>query len=224
MKGRYFRVSKFVTWNPDATKGSKWVKLSTKITQFGEDVRELSDAAKLTLVMLFAAAPAQNNVFPNEAMALKVILGIQEIELDELYDGEFIDVVDEQQYFAGVEPAEVSEKKKRQSQVDEFLEAWNDMARICGLRERTRLKYGGAVWKKLMTRLKDPEWAARYKEALELIPQLPMLTGEKEIGNSKWRANVDWFLAPPSVDAIFNGKYGTALPAGGVFADEEIDI
>lgn len=224
MRGRYFRVSKFLRWNPDATKGSKWVKLSTKITQFGEDVRGLSDAAKLTLFVLFAAAPAQNNIFPNDEVALKVLLGIETIELDELLEMEFVDLVDEQQYFAGVEPLEVSEKRQQEAKVDKLREAWNEMARICGLKERTRVKYRSAIWKMILTRFKDAEWVVQYPQALELIPQLKMLTGEKKIGESQWRANLDWFIKPPSVDSILNGKYGSPLPAEGVFGGEDESV
>lgn len=225
MRGRYFRVSKFLRWNPDATKGSKWVKLSTKIIQFGEDTRQLSDAAKLTFVMLIAAAPAQSNIFPNDEASLKVLLGIETIELDELLEMEYLDLVDEQQHFDGIEPIEVSEKRQQQVKVDELVEAWNEMARLCGLKERTRVKYRGAVWKTILTRLKDDEWLIQYPQALELIPQLKMLTGEKKIGESQWRAHLDWFIKPHSVHSILNDKYGTPNLAGEVFGEhDKIDI
>ena len=224
MDGRYFRVATFEKWNPNVTPGSKWVQLSTKIVMYGEDFRETSDAAKLTFLALLAAAPKQRNVFPNETEALRVILGIEAIKLDELLDGEYISVIDEQSYFEGYEAPEVAQLKVDRAHVDELIAAWNEMASMCNLTPRTRVKYRGSVWKQIMKRFSEPDWVENYKEALDRIPHLQMLTKAGSTGTSNWRANFDWFSKPESVDRILNGKYGEPLPSAGVYYDDDIDI
>ncbi|KKM71912.1 hypothetical protein LCGC14_1425840, partial [marine sediment metagenome] len=65
MDGNYFRVATFERSNPKVTPGSKWVRLETRIIDYAEDFRDVSDAAKLTFLCLLAAAPKAKNIFPN---------------------------------------------------------------------------------------------------------------------------------------------------------------
>ena len=209
---------------PQWTTGSSWVKLATRVTDYTEDFRDISDAGKLTFFTLLAAAPKQNNVFPNTMDSLHDILGIATIELDELLKGEFIEIVNEQQMFDGFEPPIVTENTKNQEDIDTLVTAWNEMAQLCGLSERTRVKYRGAVYKSIVTRFKEPEWVADYPRALEAIPGLELLTKPGSIGTRKWRANFDWFVQIRSVEMIMNGKYGTPEQKEGMYVNDDNDI
>lgn len=222
MDGNYFRVATFERTNPKITPGSKWVRLETRIIDYTEDFRGVSDAAKLTFLCLLAAAPKVKNIFPNRIEALRELLGIETIALDELKDGEFIDIVDEQQTFDGFEPPVVAEIRKNQADIDVLLGKWNDMARTCGLVERTRIKHRGSVYKAIVSRFKNEEWVAKYPVALDAIPGLELLTKPGSIGTAKWRANFDWFVATNSVDMILNGKYGIPANDTGMHHDEDI--
>ncbi|KKN00447.1 hypothetical protein LCGC14_1137810, partial [marine sediment metagenome] len=154
--------------------------------------------------------------------ALREMLGIETIALDELQEGEFIDIVDGQQTFDGFEPPVVAENKKNQADIDLLLGQWNEMARSCGLAERLRIKYRSSVYKKIVLCFKDEEWLAKYRQALDAIPGLELLTKPGSTGTSKWRANFDWFVAPNSVNMILNGKYGLPANTTGMHHDEDI--
>lgn len=224
MDGKFFRLCKFERLNPKTTPGTRFVRLETRILDYSEDFRGVSDAAKLTFLCLCAGAPKHKNVFPNKMDALREILGIEKIELDELLEGEYISVIDEQQYFEGVEPPDVAENRANEMNVDALLSGWNDMARTCGLAERTRVKYRGSIYDRIVSRFKDAEWIERYPQALDALPGLELLTKPGGVGTGKWRANFDWFVNPHSVDMILNGKYGTPVHREGMFVNNENDI
>lgn len=224
MDCQYFRLSSFDKHNPKIKPGSEWVKLFTKMIDHGEDFREISDRAKLTFLALLAAAPKQKNIFPNEPEFLRGVLGLEAIELDELMDGEFIAVVEEQRVFDGFDLPHVAERKLDDDHVDSIMEAWNDMARTCGLQERSRVKYRGKIYKCILTRFKDHEWIENFPTALDAIPGLELLIKAGSVGTRRWRANFDWFVQPNSVDMILNGKYGKPDPKEGMFVNDENDI
>ena len=61
----------------------------------------------------------------------------------------------------------------------------------------------------LAIRLRDPFFAAHWREAIQRTAASPFCTGKSERG---WRANLDWFLTAGSVEKILEGNYD-AKPA-----------
>ena len=224
MDCQYFRLSNFDKHNPKVKPGSEWVKLLTKWIDHGEDFRELSDCAKLTFMALLAAAPKQKNIFPNDPEFLRGVLGLGAIELDELLEGEFIAVVEEQRVFDGFDLPHVAERKLDDEHVNLVMEDWNDMARICGLQVRSRVKYRGNIYKLIRTRFKDAEWVENYPKALDAIPGLEILVKEGSVGTRRWRANFQWFVPLNLVELILNGKYGKPDRKEGMFVNDDNDI
>lgn len=222
MDCKYFRLSKFDKAHPKVTQGTPWVKLYTRSIDHTEDFRGCSDTAKLTFYALLAAAPKSKNIFPNDPEYLAGMLGIESIELDELLEGEFLEVVDEQQYFDGQDPPDVTERKANDALVDLLRCAWNDMANTCALQVRTRVVYQGKVYKTILIRFKDGTWVNLYQQALDSIPGLDMLTKPGASTGRQWRANFDWFIQTNSVNMILDGKYGTPQGREGMHYDDKI--
>ena len=83
-----------------------------------------------------------------------------------------------------------------------FISHWNDMAKAAGLPTIREMTAGRR--KAFRSRWGQPSWRDAWEEALGRIPTAPFLCGENARG---WRASVDWFLRPDSVNGILEGKY-----------------
>lgn len=97
-----------------------------------------------------------------------------------------------------------------------LVDAWNAQAAACGLPKVNRDRFlvsGGRRVRAARARCQDRSWLASYPEALARIPQSNFLLGRDERGREKvgeWRANLEWFVRPETVEAILEGaKYGT---------------
>ena len=88
---------------------------------------------------------------------------------------------------------------------DGLVEVWNEVARANGLPEVRSLT--DKRRKALKARWVKPEWRAHWREALAKIPDSSFLTGVNARG---WRADLDWFLRPDTVQRILEGAYDNA--------------
>jgi len=105
-------------------------------------------------------------------------------------------------------PQEHSSKSEFSTRMEEVLSAWKDLAEHHGLPTVRRLN--PTRRKSLLARVKDSEWWASWREALEKIPKSDFLTGRTK---EQWKANFDFFIRPRTVDSILEGKYDSA-PGG----------
>lgn len=83
----------------------------------------------------------------------------------------------------------------------DVLEAWNDLAKDCGL--PTVKKLNATRKRQLKARLKEntlDEW----KQAFAAIERSPFLKGENKTG---WRASFDFLLQPSSFTKLIEGQY-----------------
>lgn len=84
---------------------------------------------------------------------------------------------------------------------NDVLEAWNDLAKDCGL--PTIKKLNATRKRQLKARLKEntlDEW----KQAFAAIERSPFLRGENKTG---WRASFDFLLQPSSFTKLIEGQY-----------------
>lgn len=84
---------------------------------------------------------------------------------------------------------------------NDVLEAWNDLAKDCGL--PTIKKLNATRKRQLKARLKEntlDEW----KQAFAAIERSPFLKGENKTG---WRASFDFLLQPSSFTKLIEGQY-----------------
>lgn len=87
----------------------------------------------------------------------------------------------------------------------DIFEEWNDLpgipqARTLSEKRKTAIR----------ARMKDQFFAENWRVAMNLIPQIPFLTGSNNRG---WKADLDWFLQPDSVAKIIEGKYTQKQPS-----------
>jgi hypothetical protein len=82
---------------------------------------------------------------------------------------------------------------------EEFLKAWNRCGGFTHCRKMT-----GKRLTALRARAADADWLAHWREALARAAASPFCTGG---GDRGWRADVDWFLRPDTLNKILEGKY-----------------
>lgn len=87
---------------------------------------------------------------------------------------------------------------------EELVKMWNSVDGFAKSRKMTQGRL-----KVLRQRIKDPDWVEHWQEALERISQSDFCTGN---GDQGWRANIDWFLKPDTINAICEGKYDNRKP------------
>ena len=80
----------------------------------------------------------------------------------------------------------------------EFLEAWNSHPFTKCRKLTTGRK------KALSARLKDKDWSASWRKAMDKLAALPGATGTNE---RNWVATIDFFLRPDTVTKIIEGAY-----------------
>lgn len=81
----------------------------------------------------------------------------------------------------------------------EFVrDSWNASGPLPCLRLTEKLR------KAARARLRVPWWSEHWLLALERLPQCRFLWGESDRG---WKADLEWFLKPDSVQKILEGKY-----------------
>lgn len=81
----------------------------------------------------------------------------------------------------------------------EFVrDSWNASGPITCIRLTEKLRRAARA------RLNVPWWSEHWLLALEKLPQCRFLQGDSERG---WRADLEWFLKPDSVQKILEGKY-----------------
>lgn len=83
----------------------------------------------------------------------------------------------------------------------EVREAWNHMARDCGLPEVKKMT--SERERRLLARMRDfdiDDWT----EAIRAIRRSPFLLGDNDRG---WRASFDWLLQPRSLTKLIEGQY-----------------
>lgn len=99
---------------------------------------------------------------------------------------------------------EDEEKPKEKAPVgeDEVFEFWNSHDQLPKIMKASKERKA-----KAKTRLADPFFRERWKEAVSLIPASPFLLGQNDRG---WKADIDWFLKPESLTRIIEGKYNSA--------------
>ena len=85
---------------------------------------------------------------------------------------------------------------------DEVFKLWNSFDQLTKIAKVSKERKA-----KAKTRLGDPFFRERWKEAIALIHASPFLLGHNDRG---WRADIDWFLKPESLTRIIEGKYGSA--------------
>jgi hypothetical protein len=84
----------------------------------------------------------------------------------------------------------------------EFVrDSWNASGPITCIRLTEKLRRAARA------RLKVPWWSEHWLLALERLPQCRFLWGESDRG---WKADLEWFLKPDSVQKILEGKYDNA--------------
>lgn len=83
----------------------------------------------------------------------------------------------------------------------DIADAWNDMARTCGLSQVAKLT--DARRKHLRNRVAE-HGADKIIAAIQRIPQSRFLTGRTGDG---WKANFDWLLQPSSCAKLIEGTY-----------------
>ena len=112
-----------------------------------------------------------------------------------------------------IQPYSRTKERKKKSQTaakppcDDLISAWNELAGEHGLPKiRQFTKRRAAA---LRARWRDKDWRRSWRQALGLIPSRPFLLGKSDRG---WRADIDWFLRPDSVNAILEGKYAGPPP------------
>jgi hypothetical protein len=82
-------------------------------------------------------------------------------------------------------------------------DSWNASGAI------TNRKFTPKLIRSCRARLRDPWWSEHWLAALEKIPRCPFLLGENDTG---WKADLEWFLRPDSVQRIIEGKYDAPPP------------
>ena len=83
--------------------------------------------------------------------------------------------------------------------INELVDQWNAIPGICHVRKITPDRRASFT-----TRSKDAGWLADVPEALERIAKSSFLKGENE---RNWKADLDWFFKPSSLNKIVEGKY-----------------
>lgn len=85
------------------------------------------------------------------------------------------------------------------AQVKEVFNAWNLLECVpkCLIVSDKRRRM-------LEVRLREPFFAANWREAMSKVKLSPFLQGQNNRG---WRASFEWFIAPDSVSKIMEGKY-----------------
>ena len=89
------------------------------------------------------------------------------------------------------------------------LSAWNAVAESSGIPKAVSLS--AKRLRALRLRIKDEFWRDNWQAALGRIPGSDFLTGKNDRG---WRANIDWFLRPGSVEKIIEGQYDGQAKGG----------
>ena len=84
---------------------------------------------------------------------------------------------------------------------DEIRDAWNHMARECGLPEVKKLT--AERERRLAARCRDFD-INDWTEAIRAVRRSPFLRGDNDRG---WRANFDWLLQPRSLTKLIEGQY-----------------
>ena len=92
--------------------------------------------------------------------------------------------------------------EKYDIEIQEFVEAWNEMASGAGLPTMREI---GSRRPELVRRLRSPQWRSDWRSALILVPQSDFLCGRKR--GSDYRCTPDFFLKPKSVEKILSGNY-----------------
>jgi len=98
--------------------------------------------------------------------------------------------------------AEVETTQTLATKITAVYDNWNNIAKQHDLPQAR-----GQTPKRstaIKARIKDNGWASDYIVALGAIPVNAFLLGKNDRG---WRANIDWFLKPDSVDKILEGAY-----------------
>lgn len=79
----------------------------------------------------------------------------------------------------------------------EVVTQWNSvMSQNCGLTVKRK--------RSLKSRLADPTWIASWREALTKAGVSDFCNG---LGDQGWRADLEWFLRPDSVQKLMEGKF-----------------
>jgi len=90
---------------------------------------------------------------------------------------------------------------------NEFVDTWNKMAKENNLPTGwywESLSEGSKFKRMFKARWKEPVFREKYKEAIDLIPESDFLLGQNNHG---WRANIEWFLRPDTIQKILNNFY-----------------
>lgn len=89
-----------------------------------------------------------------------------------------------------------------------FLNAWNSLPEPF-----PKIKVWSEKRKKdLRARMREKDWRANWRAALEALPHCPFLRGAND---RKWIADVEFFLRPDSVGKIVEGKYAMKSDVSG---------
>jgi hypothetical protein len=97
--------------------------------------------------------------------------------------------------------ADRSEDSISGSALEFVRDSWNASGPITCIRLTEKLRRAARA------RLKVPWWSENWLPALERLPQCRFLWGESDRG---WKADLEWFLKPDSVQKILEGKYDNA--------------
>jgi len=91
---------------------------------------------------------------------------------------------------------------------EEIQAAWNDVADRNGLPGVRN--FNGKRKQALRARWKDKFFRENWRAAIEKIPDSGFLLGRSKPkdGTKPWRANIDWFSRPGSVEKVIEGHYG----------------
>lgn len=101
--------------------------------------------------------------------------------------------------------ADRSEESISGSALEFVRDSWNASGPITCIRLTEKLRRAARA------RLKVPWWSENWLLALERLPQCRFLWGESDRG---WKADLEWFLKPDSVQKILEGKYDNAPTSG----------
>lgn len=107
------------------------------------------------------------------------------------------------------EPATPSSGASLRAHVEEVCQAWNKTADRCGFVPCRRIATGTTRWTYAVARVADAGWWSEYRDALDRLQPTPFLTGRTARG---WRANIEWFLRPNTVDKILEGLFDPHEP------------
>ena len=89
---------------------------------------------------------------------------------------------------------------------DDFVKVWNE-SRFVPCRKLTPKRKTA-----LRARLAEPDWHENWQQALTQAGRSSFLRGNNDRG---WKADINWFLKPDSVNQILEGKYDDRAASAG---------